>query len=313
VIAYIVRRTLALLVSSFLLITIIFFTIRAMAGDPAMACLGDNASTEAIASLREKWGLNKPIWEQYSNFIWNLLHLDLGKAYSNDQPVSELLARALPHTLALTLAFILGALIIGIPIGLITALRQNSWLDYLGRLLSLGGISLPPFYVGVLLLLAFAVKLKWFPVMGGGMPGNLADQLYHLVLPGLAGALYLAAYVTRFVRTAMLEVLRQDYMTTARSKGVSERVVILKHGLRNALIPLVTVIGLYFALLLGGSVLIEQVFFRPGLGRLLINAIDTRDYILLQSMMVVYVVLVGVINLAVDLSYGFIDPRIRYT
>jgi len=312
-IAYIVRRLFLLLISSFLLITIIFFTIRTMGGDPAIACLGDNASAQAIASLREKWGLNEPLWKQYSNFMWNLLHLDLGKAYSNDQPVSELLARALPHTLALTSAFILGGLVIGIPLGLITALGQNSWLDYIGRLVSLGGISLPPFYTGVLLLLAFAVKLKWFPVMGAGEPGSLADQLHHLVLPGLAGALYLAAYVTRFVRTGMLEVLRQDYMTTARSKGVPERIVILKHGLRNALIPLVTVIGLYFALLLGGSVLIEQVFSRPGLGRVLVNAIDTRDYMLLQSMMVVYVVLVGVINLAVDLSYGFIDPRIRYT
>ena len=194
-----------------------------------------------------------------------------------------------------------------------TSLFQNSVLDYVVRIASLAGMSLPTFYIGVLFLLAFSVKLDWFPIMGGGERGNPGDLMYHLFLPGLSGALYLAAYVTRFVRTAMLEVLRQDYMTTARAKGLTERIVIFKHGFRNGLIPLVTVIGLYFAMLLGGSILIEIVFSRPGLGRIVVGAIETRDYILLQSVMIIFVLMVGLVNLLVDLSYGVIDPRIRYS
>ena len=245
-----------------------------MGGDPALAALGDTASTQAIEVLREKWGLNEPILAQYVSFLGDLTRMDFGIAYSNNQAVSGLILRALPYSLALGLASIIGATIIGIPLGMIAAIKRDTIFDNLGRLVSLTGMSLPPFYVGVLFLLFFGLRLKWFPIMGAGDPGNLGDQLYHLVLPALAGALYLAAYVTRFVRSAMLEVLQEDYVRTARAKGNSERVVVFKHAFRNGLIPLVTVMGMYFAMLLGGNVLMELVFNRPGLGRLILEAIN---------------------------------------
>lgn len=284
-----------------------------MRGDPALASLGETAPPQAIANLREKWGLNEPIGKQYIDFLGRLMRLNLGTAYSNGQDIATWVWRVLPYTVELALAFVVGALVIGIPFGFLTSLFQNSAVDYVVRIASLAGMSLPTFYIGVLFLLAFSVKLDWFPIMGGGERGNPGNLMYHLFLPGLSGALYLAAYVTRFVRTAMLEVLRQDYMTTARAKGLTERIVIFKHGFRNGLIPLVTVIGLYFAMLLGGSILIEIVFSRPGLGRIVVGAIETRDYILLQSVMIIFVLMVGVVNLLVDLSYGVIDPRIRYS
>jgi ABC-type dipeptide/oligopeptide/nickel transport system permease component len=311
-IRYGLRRVLILCGSSFLLVTILFFGMRLMAGDPAMVALGDAANAESLARVRALWGLDKPILRQYGDFLGNLIRGDLGTAYSNGQPVAHLIAHALPYSVALGGASILGALLIGLPLGVLTAVKRGHVLDTVGRIVSLAGMSLPSFYIGILLLYVFAVRWRLFPVMGGGDPGNLADQVHHIFLPSLAGALYIGAYVTRFVRSGMLEVLQQDYVTTARGKGLRETSVIYKHALRNALIPVVTVVGLYFSMAFGGSVLLEIVFSRPGLGRLVLSAIQTRDYMLLQGVLLVYVVAVSVVNLAVDLSYGLIDPRICY-
>jgi len=283
-----------------------------MAGDPALAALGESAPAQAIERLREEWGLNRPVLSQYSDFLWGLLHGDLGRAYYNNVLIMSLLIHAFPYTIILTCLFIIGGLIVGIPLGIATALHAGSYIDNIGRVISLAGMSLPTFYIGILLLLLFALKLGWFPAMGGGEAGNLRDQLHHVVLPALAGALYLAAYVTRFVRSSLLEVIRQDYINTARSKGLRESKVIYKHAMRNSLISLVTVIGMYFVMLFGGSVLTEIIFSRPGLGKVIVGAINQRDYMVLQGVMLIYMLLTVCINLLVDLSYGLIDPRIRY-
>jgi ABC-type dipeptide/oligopeptide/nickel transport system permease component len=218
----------------------------------------------------------------------------------------------LPYTLELTLTAIVFGYLFGIPLGISAAVRRNSFVDYFNRIFSLLGLSVPAFYLGVLLMYVFSIKLMWFPVVGGGDPGDFLDKLRHLFLPALALGLIMTAYVTRMTRSSLLEILREDYVRTARSKGLTDRVVLYKHALRNALIPIVTLGGLYAVVLIGSSVMIEIVFSRPGLGKLMVGAIKQRDYTTLQSVMVFYAVLVVIINLLTDLVYGLIDPRIQY-
>lgn len=310
--AYTVRRILLSIPILLVVLTLVFLLVRVAPGDPAQVILGDYASKEAVEALRERMGLNKPLWQQYLEFLKGLARGDLGRSMINGIPVATQVSRALPYTLELTLAGIIFGAVFGIPLGIYTALRRNRLPDYLGRIFSLAGLSFPTFYLGILLMLVFAIKLNLFPVMGGGDLHNPKENLYHLCLPGLTLGLIMTAYVTRMSRSAILNVLNEDYVRTARSKGLKEQLVIYKHALKNALIPIISIIGVYAVVLIGGSIMVEIVFSRPGLGKMMIGAMKQRDYITLQSVMVIYSGFVVVINLLTDLVYGLVDPRIKY-
>jgi ABC-type dipeptide/oligopeptide/nickel transport system permease component len=311
-IKYIVRRILVSIPILLVVVTLIFFLVRAMPGGPAMAMLGDYASKETIDALETEMGLKDPLWLQYGRFLGGLIQGDLGKSMINGRPIAPEAARILPYTLQLTFSATLFGVFFGVPLGVLTALKRNRLLDYLGRTFSLIGVSLPAFFLGILLMLGLSVKLDLFPVMGGGEIYNLSDNLYHLFLPSLTLGLMMTAYITRTTRSSVLNVLQEEYIRTARAKGLRERLVIYGHALRNALIPVISFVGVYTIVLIGSSVLVEIVFSRPGLGKMMVGAIKQRDYMTLQSVMVIYGGLVVLINLLTDLSYGFVDPRIRY-
>lgn len=311
-IRYTIRRVLISIPILLAVLTIVFLLVRVAPGDPAIVILGDYASKEAVEALRERMGLNKPLWQQYIDFLTGLARGDLGRSMISGIPVASQIARALPYTLELTLAGIIIGVIFGVPLGILTALHRNRLADYLGRIFSLAGLSFPTFYLGILLLLLFSVKLGLFPVIGGGDLHDLKDNLYHLFLPALTLGLIMTAYVTRMSRSAILNVLNEDYVRTARSKGLRERVVIYKHALKNALIPIISIIGVYAIVLTGGAIMVEIVFSRPGLGKMMVGAMKQRDYITLQSIMVIYAGFVVIVNFLTDLAYGFVDPRIRY-
>ncbi|MCD5408236.1 ABC transporter permease [Candidatus Bipolaricaulota bacterium] len=310
--AYALRRILIAIPTLIAVYTLVFLFVRVAPGDPAVAALGDYASQEAVEALREAMGLNDPLWVQYIRSLVGYFKGDLGRSLINRLPVAKQVATALPYTLELTFAGILLGALIGIPTGILTALKRNRLPDYIGRTLSLLGLSVPAFYLGILLMITFAIKLRWFPVMGGGDLSDLHDNLTHLALPALALGIIMTSYVTRMTRSSVLNVLREDYVRTARAKGLPERVVIYSHALRNALIPIVSVLGVYSVVLIGDSVMTEVVFSRPGLGKLMVSAMMQRDYIALQSLILIYAVFVVFINLITDLSYGLIDPRVRY-
>lgn len=311
-VSYTVRRVLIGIPILFAVLTLVFLLVRVAPGDPAVAALGDYASQEAVQALREKMGLNAPLWIQYLRFLSGLVRGDLGKSLISGYPVASQVGRVLPYTLQLTISGILVGSILGIPLGIITALYRNTLLDYLGRTFSLAGLSVPAFYLGIILMLLFSIKLGLFPVVGGGEWSNIGDNLHHLFLPALTLGLLMTAYITRMARSSLLNVLREDYIQTARSKGLKERLVIYKHALRNALVPIISVIGVYSVVLIGSSVMTEVVFSRPGLGKMMVGAMKQKDYMVLQSIMVIYAGFVVIINLVTDLVYGFIDPRIRY-
>jgi len=309
---YAIRRILISIPILLIVVTLVFFLVRSMPGGPAMAVLGDYASKEAVEALEKEMGLDIPIWQQYLVFLKSLLRGDLGKSLITGMPIAPQVVRVLPYTLELTISSALFGVFFGVPLGVLTALRRNRMFDYIGRTFSLAGISLPSFFLGILMMLMFSIKLDLFPVIGGGDIHDFADSLHHLFLPGLTLGLMMTAYITRTTRSSMLNVLREDYVRTARAKGLRERIVIYGHALRNALLPVVSFVGVYTIVLIGSSVLVEIVFSRPGLGGMMVGAISQRDYMTLQSVMIIYASLVVIINLLTDLSYGLIDPRIRY-
>ena len=292
--------------------TIVFLVVRVIPGDPAVSALGDYASKEAVEALRQRMGLNESLPVQYVRFLGSLGQGDLGTSMITGSSIRDEIIRVLPYTLELTVLAIIIGTILGIPIGVYTAIRRNRMADYLGRILSLTGLSVPAFYLGILLMLLLAIQLNWVPAVGGGGMDDLAENLKHLILPALTLGLVMTASVARLTRSAMLNVLRQDYVRTARAKGLKERVVHLRHALRSALIPIVSVTGIWAVSLIGDSVTVELVFARPGLGKMMVGAILQRDYTALQSIMVVYTGFVVVINLLIDLIYGWVDPRIRH-
>ncbi len=280
------------------------FTIR-LSGDPAVTLFqGASApSAEELARIRHALGLDRPFLVQYLDFLKGLFTGDLGRSFRSDQPVSALIAQRMPATLLLASVALLLSLLFSIPLGIYAATRQGSWADRITRLLSLLGLSFPNFWLGLMLILIFGVHLRWLPPSGYEGPASL-------VLPGLTLGLILTSTTTRLMRGSLLEVLSSQYILVARSKGLSERVVIYKHALRNAAIPIITFVGLQFGGLIGGIVIIEQVFAWPGLGSLALSAIAYRDYPVLQGAVAVLAVIVVLVNLIVDLSYAFIDPRI---
>ena len=311
-IAYAIRRVLIAIPTLLVVLTITFVLIRIAPGDPAEVRLGDYASKESVEALRKEMGLNRPIWIQYLDTLKGLLQGDFGRSMVNGRPIAKDLTRSLPYTLELTLVGIILGALLGIPTGVYTALKRNTLADYIGRTLSLGGLSFPTFYLGILLMLVFAIKVPIFPVVGGGDFDNLAKNLYHLFLPGLTLGLIMTAYVTRMTRSSVLNILNEDYVRTARAKGLAERKVIYKHLLRNALLPITALIGVYAIVMIGGSVMVEIVFSRPGLGRMMIGALKQRDYTTLQAVMITFTSFVVLINLLTDLMYGLIDPRVRF-
>lgn len=309
---HIARRLLLAVPTLLAVFTIIFIIVRIAPGDPAVAALGDYASAEAVAALREKMGLNAPLWQQYLTFLGDLARGDLGNSMISQKPVIEQIAFVLPYSLELTLAAIIVGLVLGIPTGVITAIKRNSPVDYFGRVVSLLGLSFPAFYLGILLMFFFAVRLRWFPAVGSAPFSEPFQNLRFLVLPAITLGLIETAYIARMTRSVMLSILSDDYVRTARAKGLQERVVLLGHALRAALIPIVSLVGIFAISLIGSSVLVEEVFARPGLGKLMVGATKQKDYTTLQSIMVVYALIIVVINLVTDIVYTFVDPRVRY-
>jgi ABC-type dipeptide/oligopeptide/nickel transport system permease component len=311
-ITYTIRRILLAIPTLWIALTFIFVVIRVLPGDPTAAILGDYISEENIRVLRHQLKLDRPLILQYFDYMINFCKGDFGNSLVTGTPVIDEIRSVLPHSIELAFGgLILGGLT-GIPLGLLLALKRNKWIDYLGRFISLAGLSLPVFYTAVLLILIFSIRLDLFPVLGVGNPDNLSDRMHHLVLPSITLGLMMMSYLTRMTRSAMLEVLGEDYVRTAHSKGLRSSIVIVKHAFKNASVPIVTVLGLYAGNMIGASVLTEIIFNRPGLGTLIVGAMLKRDYITLTSVMVVYAAIVVIINLITDLCYGLIDPRIRY-
>jgi peptide/nickel transport system permease protein len=308
--AFVVRRLAFACVTLFAVLTLVFVLVRIVPGDPAQLILGDQASREAIEALRHRLGLDLPIGEQYVVFLGGALRGDWGVSLMTGQPVIGEVLKVLPWTIELTVLSLLLGIAIGVPAGVYAAIHRNRFVDYAVRISSLLGLSFPPFVAAIVLLLAFAIALPWFPVISA-RTGSLAAWYQSITLPAVSLGLITAAYITRVTRSAMLEVLSEDYVRTARAKGVPWKAVVWRHALRNALIPIITVVGLYLGILIGNSVLTEIVFSRPGLGKLLIGALNQRDYPMLQGMMVIYTLVVVLVNLCTDLAYGFVDPRVK--
>ena len=286
-------------------VSLIVFTLMQLSpGDPAMIILGAQAAPEDIAILREEMGLNDPLVVQFFRFLLGMFRLDFGTSYKDGMPVLSKLLEALPYTAQLTFSAVLLALIVGIPAGIISATKQYSIFDRIASVLALIGFSTPNFWLSIMLILVFSVNLQWLPVSGTG-------SILHLVLPSIALGLQSAAVFTRMTRSSMLEVLNMDYIRTARAKGLSERVVILKHALKNALIPVITVVGLQIGLLFGGAILTETVFAWPGVGRLMIDSIRAKDTPVVQGGVIFTASIFVFINLLVDILYAYVDPRVK--
>ncbi|GGE25842.1 glutathione transport system permease protein [Gemmobacter megaterium] len=310
-IQYVFRRLLLAIPTLFLMLVVIFVLVRLVPGDPAITILGDQASEDALQRLRAQLGLDQPIHVQFFDFVLRTLQGDFGRSMSTGRTVLQEVAVVLPYTIELTVAALVIGAVFGVPLGTTAAIYRNLWPDYVSRLVSLIGLSFPAFVSGILMLLAFAVHLRWFPVMGSGGAG-LEAHLRALALPALNLGLIMTAYITRVTRASMLNVLNEDYIRTARAKGVGPGRLIRRHALRNALIPVITVVGLYFGTLIGNSVLTEMVFSRPGLGKLILGALNARDYTLLQGLMVIFATFVVLVNTLTDIAYGLVDPRVKY-
>ena len=311
--AYIIQRLAFAAVTLFAVMTIVFFLVRILPGDPAYAILGDQATEENLQALRQRLGLDAPLLTQYIDFLRGVMAGDWGTSLVSDRSVIDDIFAVMPATIELTVAALFLGAIIGIPFGVWSAIRRNKTADYVVRSLSLLGLSFPAFVSAVLLLLVFSIQLRWFPVMSSGRGTSLGERLHELALPAINMGLIMAAYITRVSRSAMLEVLNQDYVRTARAKGLSFAAVVWKHCFRNSMVPVVTVVGLYLGILIGNSVLTEIIFNRPGLGKLVIGALTQRDYPMLQGLIVIYTTIIVLVNLITDLMYGLIDPRIRYS
>ena len=293
-------------------LTAVFILVRILPGDPALVILGDQAGPASVAALKERLGLDQPIWVQYLSFLGSVLQGDLGTSMVTGRPVSEEILHVLPYTIELTVAALALGLLLGVPAGVLAAVQRNRIPDFLMRILSLLGLSLPAFVAAIILLMIFAIRFPWFPIISAGGGDDLLERLRHMALPTLSLALIMTAYITRVTRSAMMEVLSQDFVRTARAKAAPNWAVIWRHALGNCLIPITTVVGLYLGILIGNSVLTEIVFSRPGLGKLILMALSQRDYTLLQGLIVIYTLMVVVVNLVTDLTYGFLDPRVQY-
>ena len=303
-IRYILKRLLWMIPTVLGVVILVFTLLYFTPGDPAKLIAGENATQEQVEETRAELGLDQPYIVQLANYLEGVVHLDFGTSYLDHSDVGEQLQQRFPRTLALSTITMLIAFFVGVPLGILAAIKQDTIGDRLSMMFALLGIAIPNFWLALLLILLFAVNLHWLPAMGFGTPA-------HYILPSLAGALGGVAIQARQARSSMLEVIRSDFMTTARSKGISETRVILRHGLQNALIPVLTIAGAQFANMLGGSLILEQVFSIPGIGAYVITAVGNRDYPIIRSGALLLAVAFGFIMLIVDLFYAFVDPRIR--
>lgn len=303
-IRYIVKRLLLMIPAILATSLIIFVAMNMTGGDPVDTLAPENATEEQIAQIREELGLNDPLLVRYLKYMGGMLHGDLGISYVTKQDVFKTFAERLPATLKLACSSVFVATLVALPLGIYTAIHQNTWKDTGGMIFALFGVSMPNFWLGLMLILGFSLHLKWFP--SGGYGG-----IRNLVLPAVTVGLGFAALITRTTRSAMLDVIRQDYMATARAKGVPERRVIFGHGLKNALIPIITVIGMQLSNALTGSVLAETVFSWPGVGRLIVDSIAKRDTPMVTGSIIMCCILVCFVNVVIDLIYAFFDPRIK--
>lgn len=310
---YLLRRILLLIPTLFLASLVIFAIITLAPGDPARMMLGSEATDSEVAAERVRLGLDKPIPVRYAIWLSDTLHLNLGRSQESNRPVTTLVQQAFPNTLRLAMISLALSILIGFPMGIYAAIRQNR----LGDLTITGfnsiGLSIPSFWLGILLILFFSVQLRWLPPSGIGQ-GSFFDltNLKYLVMPVLTIALSNLSVFSRFVRSSMIDVLNMDYVRTARAKGLMERTVIYRHALRNALLPVVTAVGIQFGRLLGGAVVTEAVFAYPGIGRLIVTSILNRDYPVVQATLMLVVVIFLITNIVVDLSYAYVDPAIKF-
>lgn len=301
---YILKRILEIIPTLILVITFVFFFVRLIPGDPARLIAGPQATLEDVENVRQNLGLDKPVLSQYVTYIKGLLQGDLGMSLRTKKPVSYEIGLRYPNTLALTGVALLWSSIVGVLLGVWSARHRNKLQDYAGMTLAVSGISMPSFWIGFILIMVFSVNLKWFPTTGAG-------SLKHLILPAIALGSSIAAIVARFTRSSMLEVFKEDYVRTARAKGAPERRIVWRHVFRNAMISVITVVGLQFGFLLGGSVVVESVFAFPGIGSLLIESVGYRDYPVIQSLILIFSLSFIVINLIVDLLYAVLNPEIQ--
>ncbi|HVB63681.1 MAG TPA: ABC transporter permease [Nitrolancea sp.] len=311
-VAFLFKRLLATIPTILLVTITVFMILRLTPGGPAVAMLGDQASPEAVAKLNHQLGLDKPLYIQYLRWLGSALHGDLGRSAFGNQPVTELIGQRIMPTLELSVLALIVSLLIGISAGVIAAVKRNTAVDAVASILAILGVSTPSFWLAILLVLVFSLKLSWLPALGYVSPfSNLGTNLKDMLLPSVTLGVILAAVITRFTRASMLDSLYQDYVRTARSKGLEERTVVLRHALANAMIPIVTVVGLELGGLLSGAVIIETIFSLPGNGQLLVTAIFNRDFPVVQGLVVVIATVFILVNVVVDVVYALIDPRIQ--
>lgn len=313
-ISYILKRVLMTLPVMVVVALFVFLLLRLSPGDPAAVIAGDYATAEDVAKIREKLGLSEPIVVQFWNWSLSLMQGDLGTSIFSNKPVTKLIAQRIEPTLLLALTTILFSILVAVPLGTIAAFRSGRWIDRLVMLFSVGGFSIPVFVLGYMLIYTFSLKLRWLPVQGYKSPfvEGLGPFLYHITLPTVTLSVIFIALIARMTRASVIEVLEEDYIRTARAKGQSEMKVLMRHALRNAAVPIVTVIGIGIALLIGGVVVTESVYNIPGLGRLVLDAVLARDYPIIQGLILFFSFVYILLNLMIDLTYTFLDPRIRY-
>ena len=310
---YIIRRLIHALFIVWGVATLVFFLLQMIPGDPAIQMLGEEYTAEAAEDLNRKYGYDKPIYVQYFKWLGSMLQGDLGRSVASGETVTDAIKTAFPKTLSITIVSFFIAVLIAVPTGIIAALKRNSAIDYSMSIMAFIGVSMPSFWFGIVLIIVFAVRLNWLPAIGyRPLSDGFWEWLKHLLLPALAVGTGYSAILMRFVRAGLLEVLGSDYVRTARSKGLRETSVVIRHALRNALIPVVTIAGIQLALLLNGTVIIEIVFSIRGMGRLLVRGILDKDYPIVQTTILIVAVIFVMANLIVDILYTFLDPRIRY-
>ncbi|HZP88176.1 MAG TPA: glutathione ABC transporter permease GsiC [Burkholderiales bacterium] len=302
---YIAKRLAGLVPTLLIVAVLVFMFLHLLPGDPARLAAGPEATPETVELVRKDLGLDRPLPQQFLRYVTGALHGDFGRSLRTKRPVSEEIGERFMPTLWLTVASMAWSVVFGLIIGMVSAVWHNRWPDRLGMTLAVSGISFPAFALGMVLMQVFSVQLGWLPTVG-------ADTPRHYILPSLTLGAAVAAIMARFTRSSFVDILGDDYIRTARAKGLSETTVVVKHGLRNALIPVVTMMGLQFGFLLGGSIVVEVVFNWPGLGRLLVDAVDMRDYPVLQALVLLFSLEFILINLIVDVLYGLINPVIRY-
>ena len=309
----ILKRIFQLIPVLLITMSMTFVITRVLPGNPAVSILGPQATAEDIAKMEEEMGLHDPMPVQYINYMKRILTGDLGTSYRYNRPVADLIFEKLPNTLQIALASLIIALLIGVPVGIISAVKQYSVFDYISMIAALIGVSMPSFWLGLMLVLIFSVNLGWFPTMGMGVISNgIGDVISHLFLPSLCLSFGSMANFARISRSSMLEVIDQDYMKAVRAKGIRENVVIIKHGLKNALPPIVTVLGMRIAALMTGAIMIETIFSWPGIGRLIVDAINNNDFEMIQGTVLFMAILYVTVNLVVDIIYLYINPKVSY-